>query len=58
VFQPQMFLVKGQKNGFGWTLPDKAVGQTIHAQVVEFQNCRRIDRCAGFSVQWLWRGCS
>lgn len=38
VFQPQMFFVKGQKNGFSWTLPDKTVGQTIHAQVVEFQN--------------------
>src|SRR5260370_42504094 len=52
-----MLFVKGQKDGFGSTLPDKTVGQTNHAQVIEFQNCWRIDRRAGFSVQLLWRGC-
>jgi hypothetical protein len=58
VFQPQMFFIKGQKDGFSWTLPDETMGQTIHAQVVDFQNGWRIDRRAGFSIQLLRRGCS
>src|SRR5215469_10514995 len=57
VFQPQIFLVKRQKDGFGWTLPDKTVGQTVDANIVEFQNGWRIDRDAGFSVQLSRRGC-